>query len=76
MEADGALALFRRTVEKLNLVYKIYVGDGDSKSYATVSKAIPYDTLVYMDKEECIAHITKRMGTGLREIVRSCKGMK
>lgn len=76
MEADGALTLLRRSVKNLNLIYKIYLGDWDSKSFATVSKAKSYGPLVYTEKEECIAHITKRMGTGLREKMGSCQGMK
>ena len=76
MESDGALALFRRSIQKYNLIYKTYVGDGDSKSYSTVSKACPYGPSVFIEKEECTSHITKRLGTGLREIVRSCKGKK
>ena len=37
--------------------------------------SIPYGPLVYINKEECQAHITKRMGTGLRTIVKNYKGM-
>ena len=37
--------------------------------------SIPYGPLVYINKEECRAHITKRMGTGLRTIVKNYKGM-
>ena len=76
MEVDDALLLFRRSVEKLNLIYKTYVGDGDSKSYTTVSKAMRCDPLVYIEKEECIGHITKRMGAGFCQIVGSCRTMK
>ena len=31
---------------------------------------------VFIEKEECTSHITKRLGTGLQKIVRSCKGKK
>ena len=73
MEADGALALFKRSQSKLGLTYKTYIGDGDSKSYSTVAKAMSYGPLVHIAKEECVAHITKRMGSGLREIVKRSK---
>ena len=33
--------LFSKSVEKLNLVDKTYIGDGDNKGYATVSKSMP-----------------------------------
>ena len=36
---------------------------------------MPYGGSVFIEKEECVSHITKRMGSGLRETVRSYKGM-
>ena len=51
METDGALALFKRSLSKLGLTYKTYIGDGDSKSYSTVGKAMPYGLLVHIAKE-------------------------
>ena len=75
MEADGALALFKRSQSKLGLTYKTYIGDGYSKSYSTVAKAMPYGPLVHLAKEKCVAHITKQMGSGLREIVKRFKGI-
>ena len=60
------LVLFSKSVEKLNLVYKIYIGDGDSKGYATVWKAMPYEANVFIEKEECISHIIKPIASGLR----------
>ena len=75
MEADGALALFKRSQSKLGRTYKTHIGDGDSKSYSTVAKAMPYGPLVHIRKEECVAYITKRMGPGLHEIVKRSKGI-
>ena len=54
IETDGATVLFSRSVEKLNLVYKIYIGDSDSKGYAIVYKAMPYEVNVFIEKEECL----------------------
>ena len=75
MEADGALALFKRSQSKLGLTYKTYIGDGDSKSYSTVANAMPYGPLVHIVKEECVAHTTKRMGSALHQIVKRSKGI-
>ena len=50
-------------------------GDGDSKAYSSVKNSMPYGPLVYINKEECRVHITKRMGTELRTIVKNYKGM-
>ena len=74
MEAYGALGLFKRSQSKLGLTYKTHIDDGDSKSYSTVAKAMPYGPLVHIRKEECVAYITKRMGPGLHEIVKRSKG--
>ena len=74
MESEGTLALFKRSQEKIGLTCKSCIGDGDSKSYATISKAMSYVPLVHIVKEECVSHVTKRMGTGLRETVKQCKG--
>ena len=75
MEADGVLALFKRSENKLGRTNKTYIGNGDSKSYSTVAKAIPLGSLVHIAKEECVAHITERMWSELREIVKRSKGI-
>ena len=38
---DGTLTIFRRCEDRHQLRYRGYLGDGDSKSFATVSKAAP-----------------------------------
>ena len=75
METDGSVALFQRSIKANKLGYTTYIGDGESKSYSAVSNSQPYGPLVNILKEECVSHITKRMGTGLRDIVNCCKGM-
>ena len=74
MESDRAIALFQRSENNRNLIYGTYIGD-DSKAYSSVKNSMPYGPLIYINKEECRAHITKRMGTGLRTIVKNYKGM-
>ena len=37
---------------------------------------MPYGPLYLVEKEECVNHITKRMGSNLRELLRSYKGKK
>lgn len=74
MEAEGAKILYQRSVALRGLRYIPFVGDGDSKAYSAVCQANPYGPSVYIPKEECIAHVTKRMGTGLRAILKEYKG--
>ena len=71
----GAVEIFARSAEARNHIYKTYVGDGDSKSYSVVRDSMPYGSLIYIVKEECKSHVTKRMGTGLQSIVKNYKGI-
>ena len=75
MELDRAIALFQRSENNRNLIYGTYIGDGDSKACSSVKNNMLYGPLVYLNKEERWVHITKRMGTGLRTIVKNYKGM-
>jgi hypothetical protein len=74
MEAEGAVRLFQRSEDVNGLRYNPYVGDGDSKSYLRVVKAQPYGPTFVIEKEECIGHIQKRMGTRLRKLLPKFKG--
>ena len=74
MERDNEVALFNRSVEKLGLIYKQYIGHWDSNSYSTVCASYPDGPTEFIETEECISHVTKRMGTQLHEIVHRQKG--
>ena len=41
----------------------------------TAKNSMPYGTLIYFVKEECKSLITKRMGTGLRSVVKNYNGI-
>ena len=71
MELDGAIALFQRSENNRNLIHENFIGDGDSKSYSSVKNSMPYGPHVFINKDKCWAHITKRMGTRLRTIVKN-----
>ena len=61
MEAAGAEEIFLRSIEKRRLRYTLFVGDGDSSCYGKVAEALQH--LYPIEKEECVGHIQKRMGT-------------
>ena len=75
MEPAGMLTIFRRSEELHQLRYRGYLGDGDSKSFATVSKAAPpvYGTDCQVEKLECCGHVQKRMGKRLIDKVAELK---
>ena len=68
MEAEWVLDIYKRSVENYN------IGDGDSSSYPAVDKERPYGAMVFVQKQKCVNHATKRMGTNLRSLLREYKG--
>ena len=54
MESCGALNIFQRSVERYNLRYEYYLGDGDSSSFQSVEDAKPYGADFTIKKLECI----------------------
>ena len=74
VEKEGAILIFRRSIEWRGLQYVGSVGDGDSSCFGSVKKVM---AAVYKArKEECVGHIRKRMGTALRKFVKDNKGKK
>lgn len=77
MEAAGAIQMFNRSVEKNNLIYSEYLGDGDTSSFKEVVTHDPYKQYhVQPVKLECVGHVQKRLGTRLRNVVKAHKGTK
>ena len=76
MEPDGAEILWAQSEDKRSLRYTTFVGDGDLSSFGRVAALSPYRSGKPCGKEECVGHIQKRMGTGLREFVKNHKGKK
>ena len=75
MESAGAIEMFQRSVEKNNLIYHEYLGDGNTSSFKDVVSANPYEEyLISPVKLECVGHVQKRLGTRLRNIVKAHKG--
>ena len=75
MEADGVSMMYLRSIEKHGFRYNPFIGDGDSSSYRTVEKIMPYGPTKYIPKCECVNHVTKRMGNGLRALLKEYKGI-
>ena len=67
MESYGAVTMWKRSIALHRLRYTTFIGDGDSSSFKSVVESAPYN--VPITKSDCIGHIQKRMGSGLRGIV-------
>ena len=75
MESVGAMSIYKRSIEQNELRYLKYRGDGDSKSYAQVSAADPYNGFL-IKKGECVGHVQKRVGSRLRTLKDNMKSQK
>ena len=78
MEKKGAVEIFLRSVETRRQLYKIFTGDGDTGSFGYVRDAClnRFGDMYSIQKEECVGHIQKRMGSGLREYKRKMRSIK
>ena len=64
--------MFLRSIGNRNLRYTVFVGDGE----VCETCVDMYGDSYLVAKEECVGHIQKRMGTGLRESKRKKMGQK
>lgn len=61
MEGEIAKDIFCRSVEKYNLRYVNFIGDGDTNSFKKTFEARPYGDLD-IKKIECVGHVQKKNG--------------
>ena len=54
MEPAAAIELFKESVEKYNVRYPIYIGDGDASTHKNIVDAKPYGDELTVAKRECV----------------------
>ena len=69
MEKEGAITMFTRSIDKHNMRYIVYVGDGDTSSFGAVKNAVQakFGDTYPIEKEDCIGHIQKKGWVQLSE---------
>ena len=72
MEPEASKIIWNRSIDEHQLCYSTFIGDGDSKSYQQVVSMDSYP-LVPIHKEECLAHVSKRIKKSLCRIKKSTK---
>ena len=75
METSAAIEIWGRSVEKNQLMYATYIGDGDSSSFKNLLKSDPYKGECIVRKEECLGHVQKRLKNCLKVNRPGCKGL-
>lgn len=73
MEVIAAEILFKRSISLCNMRYTTLLSDGDSKTHQHLQKLKVYGEHVLIEKEECVNHVAKRLGTALRELVKTTR---
>ena len=71
MEVKAAELLWTRSMNR-NFRYTQMLSDGDSKTFNHLTSLRVYGDVV-LQKEECINHVAKRLGTALRKLAASGK---
>ena len=72
MEVEAALRLWSRSEQLHGIRYTGMLGDGDSKAYDALLELGPYPG-VDIEREECVNHAHKRLGTALINLAKTAK---
>ena len=73
MEAQPAVEMFTDSIKKRKLRYTVFVG-GDSSCFGTVKESL--NDKYNIEKEECVGHVQKRMGSSLKNFKNDHNGKK
>ena len=73
MEVEAARVLWGRSVSRHKLRYTVLLSDGDAKTFNQLTALKPYGEDFMVEKEECVNHVSKRLGTALRSVITDCK---
>ena len=68
MEVMAALEIWKRSEEHLHLRFTEVISDGDAKTVTKLQESKPYGEGVTITKYECVGHVQKRVGKGLRGV--------
>ena len=75
MEVEGAIVCWSQPVQVNKPRYSTMLSDGDSKAFNELNTMQVCGDRCPVDKEECVNHVSKRLGTALRNLV-SCARAK
>ncbi|GFW81990.1 uncharacterized protein TNCV_771191 [Trichonephila clavipes] len=68
METVVMVRIFQRSLSHRSVRYTSYIGDGDSKTFSSITASNPYGEDITVSKIECVGHVQKRIGTRLRKL--------
>ncbi|KAJ4430686.1 hypothetical protein ANN_19277 [Periplaneta americana] len=68
MEMEAAIKMWNRS-QDFGLRYTSLLSDGDAKTFNKLCALKPYGPEHKIEKQECVNHVGKRLGTALRTVV-------
>ena len=60
MDSAGAMSIFSSLIEKYNMRYSHYIGEGDNESFKKVVDSQPFGDDLKPVKLECVGHLQNR----------------
>ncbi|GFX22800.1 uncharacterized protein TNCV_2605421 [Trichonephila clavipes] len=60
METVGIVRIFQRSLSHRSVRYTSYIGDGDSKTFSSITASNPYGEDITVSKIECVGHVQKK----------------
>ncbi|GFW66982.1 protein C15orf41 homolog [Trichonephila clavipes] len=76
MEVDGALSIFQWSVQRYDVRYTKYIGDGDSKAFDNIIKNKGYGDNCTITKLECMDYVMKWRGSRLQRFITKMRCQK
>ena len=73
MEQERAKGILSRSIDKHKVRYKRVLSDGDSKLFDTLVAEKVYGDGLEIENEECINHVSRKMGTALMKLKNELK---
>ncbi|GBM22597.1 hypothetical protein AVEN_182196-1 [Araneus ventricosus] len=64
MEVKAAEMLWKRSLENCSMLFTSVLSDGDTKTCKHILELDVYGDSMKITKEECLNHVTKKLGTG------------
>ncbi|GFT99707.1 uncharacterized protein TNCV_1140931 [Trichonephila clavipes] len=59
MDTVGMVRMFQRSLSHRSVRYTSYIGDGDSKTFSSITASNPYGEDITVSKIECVGHVKK-----------------
>ncbi|GFS74505.1 uncharacterized protein TNCV_458491 [Trichonephila clavipes] len=59
VETVGMVRIFQRSLSHRSVRYTSYIGDGDSKTFSSITASNPYGEDITVSKIECVGHVQK-----------------